>query len=1147
MNKILYVASLALLLILGISSKVSADTYIVANITEDTVWDASSSPYVVRENIEINAEATLTLDPGVVVKMTDGVGIVVYGSLQAIGSEDQIVSITSYKDDSVGGDSNGNGTSTTPASGDWRGIRFMPGSSGSFDHVSVTYSGYNYRSKLSIPAIYNQGGLITVNNSTLSKSNNCALGQTAGELYVTLSQITDHVFCGIAYYGGVLNMSGNNVESTNYGLFMNGPGTVELSGNEFKDVRIATDINLSEEIDFTHSNNEATGGSFNGFIIRGTIADSTTLVPDLMPYIVTSGGGSTGSGEIKVVTENNLTVGPSGSLLLQPDTVLKFHDSGGIFIDGHLEVDGSTLTSIKDDSVSGDTNGDENGSLPTPGDWLHLSFNSGSTGLIKNSNVRYGGHKFPGFVKGSSLANIFNQGGTVSITQSEISHGHSYGISNTNGITTITHSNIHANSVYGIINGNLAPVVDARNNHWGDPSGPFHSELNVEGLGDRVSDNVLFTPWKGVYCTENCHSNVLFIPGIKGSRLYSGDDKVWEPLGNHNVEKLVMTNTGQSVQNLYTSDIVSKAHNFVDIYDGFARFMVRLTDPEQNDLIADWTPFAYDWRYGVDNIAENGTQYKSEVRDLVDEVKYLAAGSRSDKVIIIGHSNGGLVAKMLINRLEQEGLDHLVDKVVFLASPQIGTPLAIGSILHGYDEEIFGGLIVNDEMAREAIRNMPGGYGLLPSQRYFEEGLGPKVLFDDSVSTVGFRAAYGTSIDSRDELNKFMSGIGDGRAEANTVEEAILANDFMLETSSALHNNFLDTWTAPDGIEIIEIVGVGLDTVSGFRYAEFRERVCTLVIFCENKTFYKPLPLISQYGDQVVMGSSAEGYNGEKETFYLDLKASAAQGGAFEVSHGEITNNPSVQELIVNILTGKTDEVEFISQTKPVFNSGRILLGSHSPVAISALDRNGEQLEVEEHEETGLSFVSKEIPGSDYFELGGSKYIILPSHSDYEFAIQGTGEGGLVLTMDLLDGERQTTVHSISVATVTASTTVDLRYEDGELSNTYVDINGDGVIDQEITPDGDIVTEGATYQKLYEAVIALPLKNKVTKPLTALVAVAEKFNGRVFKNEKFIKLEILALDQLNKALKLYVRINLLDQKNIDPVILIIDKLKSRYE
>ncbi|MFQ6033615.1 MAG: right-handed parallel beta-helix repeat-containing protein [Candidatus Bipolaricaulia bacterium] len=67
--------------------------------------------------------------------------------------------------------------------------------------------------------------------------------------------------------------------------------------------------------------------------------------------------------------------------------------------------------------------------------------------------------------------------------------------------TQIAENNIVGNSKYGIENplyelaGGNPITIDARNNWWGDPSGPFHLGKNPQGKGDRVSDNVDFEPW----------------------------------------------------------------------------------------------------------------------------------------------------------------------------------------------------------------------------------------------------------------------------------------------------------------------------------------------------------------------------------------------------------------------------------------------------------------------------------------------------------------------------------------------------------------------------------------------------------------------------------------------------------------------------
>ncbi len=57
---------------------------------------------------------------------------------------------------------------------------------------------------------------------------------------------------------------------------------------------------------------------------------------------------------------------------------------------------------------------------------------------------------------------------------------------------------IAGNGTYGIDN-TTSNVVDALSNWWGDVTGPKHPTTNPFGLGNEVSDNVLFDPWlKGI-------------------------------------------------------------------------------------------------------------------------------------------------------------------------------------------------------------------------------------------------------------------------------------------------------------------------------------------------------------------------------------------------------------------------------------------------------------------------------------------------------------------------------------------------------------------------------------------------------------------------------------------------------------------------
>ncbi|NLH47116.1 MAG: hypothetical protein GX444_00785 [Myxococcales bacterium] len=63
--------------------------------------------------------------------------------------------------------------------------------------------------------------------------------------------------------------------------------------------------------------------------------------------------------------------------------------------------------------------------------------------------------------------------------------------SNNTVAPTIHDGNILGNTAYGIKN-LASTMVDARNNWWGDPSGPYHSPDNVTGTGNPVTDLVDF-------------------------------------------------------------------------------------------------------------------------------------------------------------------------------------------------------------------------------------------------------------------------------------------------------------------------------------------------------------------------------------------------------------------------------------------------------------------------------------------------------------------------------------------------------------------------------------------------------------------------------------------------------------------------------
>ena len=105
------------------------------------------SPYV-------DAGATLTIEPGVIFKTGHTfTALNVNGVLVASSTPDNPIVFTSFKDDTRGGDTNGDGSITSPQNNDWANIKFFAGSVGNFANTIFNYGGYGYISPAPLPPI----------------------------------------------------------------------------------------------------------------------------------------------------------------------------------------------------------------------------------------------------------------------------------------------------------------------------------------------------------------------------------------------------------------------------------------------------------------------------------------------------------------------------------------------------------------------------------------------------------------------------------------------------------------------------------------------------------------------------------------------------------------------------------------------------------------------------------------------------------------------------------------------------------------------------------------------------------------------------------------------------------------------------------
>ena len=270
------------------------------------------------------------------------------------------------------------------------------------------------------------------------------------------------------------------------------------------------------------------------------------------------------------------------------------------------------------------------------------------------------------------------------------------------------------------------------------PKGSYSYQFTATADGEKV----VFPEEELSFTTG--FSSVAFLPGIKASRLYKEgtifENQLWEPNTDEDVEKLFLDSSGNSINSdIYTRDVIDQANIIPsdplsifrqNFYISFIQDMNKLAN---NGIIANWKALPYDWRLDYDDILESGSvvgadgseeniSYLSATSSpyIVQEIERLARASASGKVTIVAHSNGGLLAKKLIDRLEAKGEADIIENLILVAAPQLGTPKAIVALLHGYEEDIpknFG-FFFSKEVARRFGKNMVSAYNLLPSAAY---------------------------------------------------------------------------------------------------------------------------------------------------------------------------------------------------------------------------------------------------------------------------------------------------------------------------------------------------------------------------------------------------------------------------------------------
>ena len=359
------VIAAALVLLLLLPSAASA-TVLPEKITENTTLSAAGNPYTAG-SVTIESGVTLTINPGVhVIGSGTSSQLTVKGTLKAEGTAESPVTFTGPKEKEAG---------------EWKGIKFEPGSGGSvLDHAEVADGGYQ--------AV--EGGIQinasspTISNSTIRKNSGQGIKiPNGGSPEIANNKLFENGnpstgWCHIQYTApsgasGEINIHGNYAEKGGSGIcvsVLSGSSVTDnaLNGNTVVGTGGEGISYSGNDIPGDITENTVIGNTNNRISVSGTVAHSSTW---------NAGSPLWFSGAMEIASGVTLTINPGVNITASATT-------SQFIVKGTLKAEGTAESPV---IFTGPK-------AKEAGEWKGIKFEPGSgSSVLNHVEVAFGGYQ----------------------------------------------------------------------------------------------------------------------------------------------------------------------------------------------------------------------------------------------------------------------------------------------------------------------------------------------------------------------------------------------------------------------------------------------------------------------------------------------------------------------------------------------------------------------------------------------------------------------------------------------------------------------------------------------------------------------------------------------------------------------------------